>query len=329
MQRTPRIVVIGGGTGSFVVLSGLKAHPVDLTAVVTMADDGGSTGVLRDELGVLPPGDVRQCLVALSESDELMRELMNYRFAAGSLAGHSFGNLLLSALEKVTGSFDTAVEKAAEILRIRGQVVPATLDTTELVVTLDDGREIRGQSTIHKTDLSGMRSITLSPAATANPKALRAIERADLVVVGPGDFYSSLVPNLLVHGIPEALQRTQGTVAYVANLMAKTGHTERFHVDDFVAVIEQYMGRAVDAVLYNTYVPARTLLARYAREGEAMVDPTPQRGDPRFHGRDLISRTLPEPRTGDPIERTLIRHDPERLAEAILQLTTHATTAAY
>lgn len=318
MSERKRVVVIGGGTGSFVVLSGLKKFPLDLTAVVAMADDGGSTGVLRDELGVLPPGDVRQCLVALSESDQLMRELMNYRFTNGSLEGHSFGNLLLSALEKVTGSFDQAVEKASSILRISGHVVPATLDKVELVAHLRGDGEVRGQSKIHKTNLEQLEQIKLEPEARANPKAVAAIKQADLIVIGPGDFYSSLVPNLLVQGIPEAIQMSQARVVYIANLMTKTGHTEQFSVEDFVAKIELYLGKNIDAVIYNTFSPKRSLLNKYAREGEVIVEvPTRQRGK-KYVGFDLVSRKFPTPRPGDPLVRTYIRHEPTKLAESIL-----------
>lgn len=320
MSSRARVVTIGGGTGSFVVLTGLKQHPLELTAVVTMADDGGSTGVLRDELGVLPPGDVRQCLVALSESDQLMRELMNYRFPTGTLEGHSFGNLLLSALEKVTGSFEEAVEKASEILRIQGTVIPATLDKVQLVAHLADNQEVVGQSTIHKTSLLELQKIELRPHATANPKAIRAIEQADLIVIGPGDFYSSLIPSLLVDGIPEALVQTKAKIAYVANLMAKTGHTEQFGVADFVTVIERYIGKSVNYVLFNTYQPTEQLLNKYARDGETMINPTTKTTDSRFVGADLVSRTFPKTRPGDPIERTFIRHDPTALATSILQL---------
>ncbi len=318
MSKQKRVVVIGGGTGSFVVLSGLKKYPLDLTAVVAMADDGGSTGVLRDELGVLPPGDVRQCLVALSESDQLMRELMNYRFPTGSLKGHSFGNLLLSALEKVTGSFDEAVEKVSAILRISGHVIPATLDKVELIAKLRTNGEIRGQSKIHKTNLEQLEQIKLEPTVKANPKAVAAIKQADLIVIGPGDFYSSLVPNLLVRGIPEAIEQSQARVVYVANLMTKTGHTEQFSVEDFVVKIEQYLKSTIDAVIYNTFMPEQSLLAKYARAGEIIVEPPVVNPKKKYIGHDLISREFPKPRPGDPLIRTFIRHEPDKLAESIV-----------
>ncbi len=183
--KRKKVVVIGGGTGTYTVLTGLKAYPLNLSAIVTMADDGGSTGILRDELGVLPPGDVRQCLVALSRSDRLMRELMNYRFSRGSLKGHNFGNILLSALEKVTGSFDAAVEKASDILRLAGRVFPATLDKVRLVTYLENGRILKGERTIHSANLKRVRDFKLFPRAKANPKAVEAILKADAVIMGP------------------------------------------------------------------------------------------------------------------------------------------------
>lgn len=320
MKTNLKVVTIGGGTGSFTVLSGLKKYPLDLTAIVTMADDGGSTGVLRDELGVLPPGDVRQCLVALSKSDLLMRELMNYRFTDGKLKGHNFGNLLLSALEKVTGSFDLAVEKASEILRISGHVIPATLDKVSLVARLKDGAIIHGQSLIHKTNLQQLDQMELIPSAQANPKAVAAIQAAKAIIIGPGDFYSSLIPNLLVKGIVDAIQHSSAKKIFVTNLMAKKGHTEGFSADDFAQTIERYLGCKVDTVLYNTFVPSQNLLERYARNGEVMIKRPKKKLDARYVGADLVSRSFPKARAGDPLERTYIRHDPDRLANIIHEL---------
>ena len=181
-----KVVVMGGGTGTFTILTGLKKYPVALTALVAMADDGGSTGVLRDELGVLPPGDVRQCLVALSRESKLMRELMNYRFEKGSLKGHNFGNLFLSALEKFTGSFDKAIEKASEILRTEGKVIPSTLDKVVLIAELATGRKIISESRIYEANLKKLKRIYLKPKSKANPKALRALKEADVIVMAPG-----------------------------------------------------------------------------------------------------------------------------------------------
>lgn len=318
-QKKKNIVVIGGGTGTFTVLSGLKRYPFNLTAIVAMSDDGGSTGVLRDELGVLPPGDVRQCLVALSSSDQLMRTLMNYRFEKGGLEGHNFGNLLLSALEKITGSFDSAVQKASEILRIDGHVVPATLDKVTLVAHVGN-RTIRGQSIIHQTVLNGsLKSISLAPKARANPEAVRAIAEADTIVIGPGDFYSSLVPNFLVRGIPEAIRKSRAKKIFICNLMARAEHTHDFSVANFTAAIEYYLGGKVDIVIYNNKLPSPTLIKRYAREGETLTNWDDLPKHMRTVGADLITRTFPKFQKSDAVKRSFIRHNPTRLARIIVQ----------
>ena len=292
------IVIIGGGTGNFTVLSGLKKYPVNLTAIVSMVDDGGSTGRLRDELGVLPPGDVRQCLVSLSASDSLMRELMNYRFESGKLKGHSFGNLFLSALEKTTGSFDRAVERASDILRTRGRVVPATLDKVTLIAKIGR-RTVRGEQNIREARMNGFTPrLSLSPRARANPKALASIRAADAIVIAPGSFYTSLVPDLLVRGIPEAIAKSRAKKIFVCNLMTYAEHTKDFTVADYVEIIEKYLKSPVDVVIYNDKLPHRKTI-----------------------GADLVSRDFPALQKSDRLraQRTYIRHNPARLAALILR----------
>jgi uncharacterized cofD-like protein len=311
---------MGGGTGTFTVLTGLKKYPLELSAIVSMADDGGSTGVLRDELGVLPAGDIRQCLVALSRSDRLMRELMNYRFPSGKLKGHNFGNLLLSALQKITGNFDAAVEKTSEILRIRGRVIPATLDTVKLVAYLKAGKVIRGEHAISQHDLTQLKKIVLEPKAHVNSKAIIALKEADAIVIGPGDFYSSLVPNLLVSGISRAVVLSRAKKIYVCNLMTKAGHTDGFTVRDYTERIERRLGGRFNCVIYNNRRPSAALLRRYTREGERFVEPNKNLSKKRYRGADLISRKFSKLKTGDPLVRNLIRHNPERLAELIIKL---------
>lgn len=317
-----RVVVIGGGTGTFTVLSGLKKYPLDLTAIVTMADNGGSTGVLRDELGVLPPGDVRTCLVALSKQDKLMRTLMNYRFENGNLKGHSFGNLLLSALEKVTGSFDTAIERASDILRTEGRVLPSTLDTVTLVARVGN-KIIRGEETIQKTTLNGsFKGIWLEPAGRANPKALKAIQEADAIVLGPGNFYASVVPNLLVKGIPEAIKKSKAQKIFVCNLMTKAEHTHGFSVADYVESIETHLKSPVDVVIYNNKKPDTAHLNRYARAGDTLTtwDSLPKNRE--LLGMNLMSRQKHiTNKIGTPaVESSLVRHDSARLAGAITKV---------
>ncbi len=313
---------MGGGTGTFTVLSALKKYDFDLTAIVTMSDDGGSTGILRDELGVLPPGDVRQCLVALSSSDKLMRELMNYRFDNGKLKGHSFGNLLLSALEKVTGSFDKAVEKTGEILRIEGRVIPATLDKVRLMAETTHGI-IRGEENIQKKHLNGsLKKLWLEPHGKANPKALAALKEADLIIIGPGNFYASLVPNLLVHGIPEAIQKSKATKIFICNLMTKAEHTHGYSVADYTTGIEKYIGDKIDVVIYNKKKPSEELMHRYARAGDTLTcwDKLPE--NRTLIGKNLVARTMHvSNKIGTPaIESSLVRHDAPRLAKIIAEL---------
>lgn len=290
-----------------------------------MADDGGSTGILRDELGVLPPGDVRQCLVALSSSDRLMRTLMNYRFPNGQFEGHSFGNLLLSALEKITGSFDKAVEKCSEILRLEGEVIPATLDKVKLQAVLKNNSKIIGQNKIHTSDLRNLKTISLQPTPKANPKALETIQKADVIVIGPGDFYSSLIPALLIPGIPQAIKKSKAKKSYVCNLMTKEGHTAGFSVNDFAQAIEKRIGTRLDFVIYNDHQPAKVLIQKYARAGEHPVShelPSLKKTKTVYIGGDLLhKKIIPTPKH-DLHVRNLIRHNPSRVAQIIFEIAT-------
>jgi uncharacterized cofD-like protein len=315
------VVVIGGGTGTFTVLSGLKKYDLNLAAIVAMSDSGGSTGVLRDELGVLPPGDVARCLVALSSSDKLMRGLMDYRFDNGNLKGHRFGNLLLSALAKMTGSFESAVEKAGEILRIEGRVIPSTLDKVDLVAKV--GRKtIRGEEKIQQTELNdSLREIRLDPTPRANPKALQAIRDADAIVIGPGNFYASIVPNLLVEGLPEAIRKSSATKIFVCNLMTKAEHTHGYTVADYTEALERYLGGSVNVVIYNDTMPDSELLSRYARAKDEVIAWNELPTGPEIVGANLLARrTVEIQKIGTPsIESSLVRHDAGKLASLIVK----------
>lgn len=323
--KQKNVVVIGGGTGTFMVLSGLKKYPhLSLTAIVTMADDGGSTGILRDEFGVLPPGDLRQCLVALAKDGTVLRKLFNHRYEKGSLAGHSFGNIFISTLEQVTGSLDKALDTVGDILKIKGSVVPVTLSKVRLHAKLKNGKVLTGEHEITSYQLLsrfGIESLSLSPKARVNPKALKAVAEADLIVVGPGNLYASLIPNFLVPGIGKALAKAKAKKVYVANLMNKHGHTDDFSVADYVKALEYYGAPSqFDVVIYNTKKPARTLLSRYSDEGEPLTD---KHGLPAgYHpvGKDLLSRAIPAQKKKDMLRRTLIRHDSDKLARAIVEL---------
>lgn len=322
---TQRIVVIGGGTGSYTVLRGLKRFPVELRAIVAMSDSGGSTGILRDELGVLPPGDVRQCLVALSDSSLLMRELMNYRFDQGGLAGHSFGNLLLSALEKVTGSFTRAVEEAEKILAIRGRVVPITTNQVQLEMELNDGTVLIGEEKIYLSDKIdvGCRSIRLTPPSKAYHGAIREIMGADVIVFGPGGLYTSLIPNLLVEGVAQALASSRAKKIFVVNLMNRRGQTTGFKASDYLAAIARYAGGDLfDSIVVNTGKPPADLIEAYAAEGDLVENDLV--GDPRIVAADFISPELKERAAGDLLPRNLIRHDSARLASELMKIVAHS-----
>jgi uncharacterized cofD-like protein len=323
-QEAPRakVVVIGGGTGTFTVLSGLRDLPLDLTAIVAMSDDGGSTGRLRDEFGVLPPGDIRQCLVALSEADVTMRTLINYRYDHGDLKGHSFGNIFISTMETITGDLDHALETIGDIMKIRGRVVPVTLTKVRLSAKLKNGKVLDGEHAIDDYQLVsrfGIERISLTPRPKANPKALRAIKDADIIVVGPGSFYTSLIPNFLVPGVGKALAASKAKKIYVANLMNKHGHTDDFLVSDYLDYLERLIGkrRVFTHVVYNSKIPSRALLRRYADEGEPVRATDHCRKGRVFIATNLLRDELHKKDRGDTLARTLIRHDPKKLAKAI------------
>lgn len=321
-----KFVVIGGGTGSFTLLTGLKRYVSGITALVNMADDGGSTGQLRDELGVLPPGDIRQCLVALSESPKA-RDLFNFRFSDGTLKGHAFGNLFLAALENMTGSFAEAVELASEVLKITGRVEPMTLTNVTLCADGADDTPIKGEFTIAHNKLAKQPNIWLEPKAVANPAAIEAIEKADVVVVSPGNLYGSLAPALVVPGIGEALARTSAKRVYVANLVTKPGPTDGYKVHDFADEIERLAGYTfLDYVLYNTELPSGELLEKYAHSGEFAVEYDALILEKKHYegkGSDLLAKSVWRgEQASDPIAstRSFIRHNPDAVARQLMRI---------
>lgn len=315
-----KVVVIGGGTGNFTVLFGLKNHNVDISAIVSMADDGGSTGVLRDELGVLPPGDVRQCLVALSNSSLMMRSLMNYRFEQGGLGGHSFGNLFLSALEKVTGSFEKAIEEVGKILFIKGKVIPVTIHQVRLKMILNNRKVLEGEKEIYLSREidQGYKSIFLEPYAKANPRAIDEIANADLVVIGPGGLHTSLIPNLLVEGVSEALRKSPAKKVFIVNLMNRKGQTTGYRVSSYLNEMKKFIGADVfDYIIVNNELPAKHLIEMYAEEGELITNDLI--GDERIISAPLLGEVKEGPKM-DLIKRNLIRHDSKKLAQRLMEI---------
>ena len=322
------IVVVGGGTGSFTLLSGLKNYTHNITALVNMVDDGGSTGQLRDELGVLPAGDVRQCLVALSTSSKV-RDLFNYRFDEGSMKGHAFGNLFMAALEKMTGNFTEAVKVAGEVLNIRGRVEPITFDNITLVTRLSDGTVVRGQHEAESLIIPvGERPwLDLEPTARINLQARQAILNADLVVIAPGLLYGSLAPALLVSGVTRALAETKAKKVYVCNLVNKPGQTDEFTVADYASEIERFAGVKLDHVLYNNHRPSQELIDRYAKDGELLVEWNKEELKKKHFyasGKRLIADEVWENTNAasDPLaaQRSLIRHDADRVARELMRI---------
>lgn len=317
-----RLVVIGGGTGSFTLLKSLKDYFTDITALVNMADDGGSTGILRDELGVLPPGDVRQCLVALSNSPKV-RDLFNYRFEEGTFEGHAFGNILMAALEKMTGSFTEGVEVASKILNITGSVEPVLLNKIELCMKTANGNIIKGQYNIENSGFASSKPLLwLEPSPQVNPAAVSALEKADLIVIAPGNLYVSLAPALLVPEISHAILKSNAHKVYVSNLVTKPGQTDGFKVHDFAEEIERFIGdQCLDVILYNNVEPSKQLLKAYASQGEYGVEFDEmhiKQAKYKAIGGNYIGEIY-KPSKKDLIKRTLIRHDSDLIARAILE----------
>ncbi|MDO8504712.1 MAG: YvcK family protein [Candidatus Liptonbacteria bacterium] len=315
-NKKPKIVVVGGGTGVFTVLTGLRGYPAELSAIATMADDGGSTGMLREDFGILPPGDVRRALVALSKTeDKILSALFTYRFEEGTgLHGHSFGNLMLTALERLVGSFEGAIEAASKILGVEGSVIPVSLAPGKLFAELEDGQIIKGEANIDIPSHDGklrIERIWLEPKLKLNPSAKKAILGADLVVIGPGDLYTSLLPNILVGGMPEALKKTKAKIAYVTNLMTKFGETNNFEATDFLEAVEKHVGPGVlDYVVANNERPSPARLRAYVKERASLVELERK----NFSANPLL--------VSAPLIRAkgFIRHDPEKLARVLWEL---------
>lgn len=328
--ESPQFVVIGGGTGNFTVLSGLKSHGIEnLTAVVGMADDGGSTGVLRDEYGVLPPGDIRQCLIALSDAPQSTRETLQHRFEEGVLKGHVVGNVLITAALEIgakKGDLNAAYDNLNDTFRIKGRVLPATLDDRRLRVTTLDGQVIDGEHAVEETKISSLRGakvgFTVDPTSL-NERAEAAIKEADMVIIAPGDLYTSIAPALAVRGMKGALRDTR-QVVQVANLMNRNHHTVGFSVSDYASEIERIVGMPVlDHVLYNTEQPHADALQRYAAEKKYLVgidERALKRAAYEAIGRPLLSHIEAAPSSADALaqSRSLVWHDQGKIARSLL-----------
>ncbi len=323
------IVTIGGGSGQFVLLSGLRPSPrFRITSVVSMVDSGGSTGRLRGEVGILPPGDLLKCVLALSPHQELARTILLKRFTKDRrLRGHNAGNMLITMLSRYTGSFTSGIQALGEILDVKGRIYPVTTDKATLVAELTDGSRIYGEQAIDVPE-SGprakIRSVFLVPhhadQVKVFPPVLTAIESAQLIILGPGDLFTSILPNLIVPGVTEALKATRAPIYYVLNLMTKYAETHRFKARDFVIEMEKVMGRRLDGIIYNTAVPDAGLRQAYARQKAALVKL--DRSDGWWQGRCLVDADLLDTSGG------VVRHDAHKLSAVIESLAADLQGAA-
>jgi uncharacterized cofD-like protein len=308
-----RVVTIGGGTGLSTLLRGLKQHPVEITAIVTVGDDGGSSGRLRTEFNMPPPGDIRNCLVALADSETLLSELFQYRFDAedSGLDGHSFGNLFITAMTKVSGSFEQAIIESSRVLNIRGTVVPSSLENIVVAAEMADGRTLYGETTIVREQAQIKRVFLVPDTAEAYDPAIEAILSADLIVLGPGSLYTSVIPNLLVEGIAHAMRFAPGERVYVCNVATQPGETDGFSVTDHVRALEEHCGGLpFDRILVNSNL-APSLTGIKPEWGVAAVRYSGlEEFDDRLlvDQRDVVNPAFP------------LRHDPEKLAEVLMEI---------
>jgi len=315
LAQGPRIVALGGGTGLSTLLRGLKNYSSNITAIVTVTDDGGSSGRLSQEIGMIPPGDIRNCLVALADAEKSMTDLFQHRFSAqsGSLSGHSLGNLLIAALvNQAHGDFERAIEIASDVLAIRGRVVPSTLAHVSLKALVEDGEELSGETNIVSSGRR-IRRVFLDPGdVQAHEAAIAAIAEADLICIGPGSVFTSVVPNLLVTGIAEALEHAEAKKAYICNVMTQRGESDSFTASEHVTAIRANVDRRIfDYVMVNTGVPSPSTLDKYRDAGQFLVDPDIDRI------RAMGYRVL----AGDFMnESDLVRHDPMRIAARLVAL---------
>jgi uncharacterized cofD-like protein len=309
--RGPKIVAIGGGTGLSTMLRGLKRYTSNLTAVVTVADDGGSSGLLRRDMRVIPPGDIRNCIAALADAEPLVTRLFQYRFgdnAGEGIAGHSFGNLFIVAMSEVTGNMEVAIRETSRVLAVRGQILPSTLADITLGATLTDGSTIKGESNIPYAE-APVANVFIEPAAApVNPEVVRALLDADLIVIGPGSLYTSVLPNLLVRGLTEAILASRAHKVYIPNVATQRGETDGYSAADHYAAIRRHLksDNVVDVILANSNLPAEPLPDAW------QSTPVAAPGDADYANARLVLADLVAP-------DYRYRHDPEQLAAAVMR----------
>ncbi|MBD3426447.1 MAG: uridine diphosphate-N-acetylglucosamine-binding protein YvcK [Candidatus Omnitrophica bacterium] len=317
LEKGPKIVVVGGGTGLSTLLTGLKQKTSNITAIVTVADDGGSSGRLREEFDVLPPGDIRNCLVALSDSEDLLGALFQFRFSEGrELRGHNFGNLFITALSQVTGDFARAIRESSKVLAIRGNVVPATLEKVRLVAKREDGKETVGESRIREEGNSPINRLTLTPdGCEAARESVEAIREADAIILGPGSLYTSVMPNLLIEGIKREIIRSKVPKIYICNVMTEAGETDYYSVSDHVrAIIKHTHPAIINYCVGNVSRIPKPLYEKYAKENKFPVKL--DENDERWLRQENI--TLVKAHIASMKE--FVRHDTHKLSDVIVRI---------
>ncbi|HHY90689.1 MAG TPA: YvcK family protein [Clostridiales bacterium] len=327
LENAPKVVAVGGGTGLSVLLRGLKKYTSNITAIVTVADDGGGSGVLREDLGMLPPGDIRNCILALADTEPIMEQLLQYRFQEGTLKGQSFGNLLIAAMNGISDSFEEAIRKISDVLAVTGEVLPVTLEDVILYAKLKNGVIVKGESQIPqkvKELRSGIEEVFLHPEdAKPLEEAVEAIHRADVVILGPGSLYTSVMPNLLVADISKAIKESKALKVYAANVMTQPGETDGYGVWQHVqAIIHHMKGNAIDYVFVNNEEIPQEILRKYAVDGSKPIYLTPK--DRRIlmkKGIQIVEAPLID------IKKHYIRHNAYRLSEMIINLVSERKNA--
>ncbi|KLE14442.1 gluconeogenesis factor YvcK family protein [Clostridium sp. C8] len=315
LVKGPKIVVVGGGTGLSTMLRGLKYYTSNITAIVTVADDGGGSGALREDLGMLPPGDIRNCILALADTEPLMEELLQYRFPDGRLKNQNFGNLFLAAMDGVSDNFEDAVQKMSSVLAVTGKVLPVTLEDMKLIAELENGNKVEGESQIPEEVLkqnSRVKKLMIEPKdAKPLEDAIKAIEEADAIVLGPGSLYTSIVPNLLVKDIAESIRKSDAIKIYISNIMTQPGETHGFKVSDHIKILKKYGGRGiVDYVVANRGDIPEDIKEKYSLDGSELVELDIK--EVRGLGVDVVEASLAK------IQKGYVKHDSEYLAEVLV-----------
>ena len=328
-KKKKNVVVVGGGTGMYMILSGLRKYPINLSVIVSMMDSGGSNRVIRDEFGLLPTSDIRQCIVALASdnSHKMFRELFTYRYNQGTgITGMTFGNLFMAAITDIYESQEEAIKKTCEFLDVQGEVVPITFEETNLVARYDDGHQVLGEHNIDEPSKEhsdrNIVELEVFPPVKANPKAIQLIKQADLIILGPGDLYTSIICNLVINNVAKEIAKSKARKVYVMNLMTRYGQTTNFKASDHLNELEKYLGKGnIDICLVNkTKKYPKGVLARYMEENARPIEDDLQNSGTKVIRRSLVSNKIFEKARGDKLTRSLIRHDSKKLARVIMSL---------